>query len=293
MRATVGRVLVLLIMICFLAPAGADAAPAWTCSGSTGWLAAGGQRIDAPGIGGDPCPSSQSSTAGASGPPGSLAASGTLTADGGSPSQTTDARQPRAQIDAGSLAIRNSDGKLVVTASKLSEQATGSCDANRNPTFASSGTPGAVTLNGRTIDTSRDYSEPGLGANGAPLFGKITIHFNEVAASDSGISRRAIHVVVTDRNGVVVFEAVAGEVAAGRDGSVCDPPPVCPPGQEPRSGRCVDVDVTPLPQPPPAAPPLPPPVAEDPAHHHRAAHRSPRPVAGTATRAQARSRRGA
>ena len=248
-----------LLFLCLcVVPAAANADAAWNCGASAGWVAAGGQRVDAPRIGGEPCPTAQADAGAASGAPGSLAASGSDSTDGGTSSQTTDARQPRAGVQAQSLAIRNADGKFSLTASKLSAEATGSCDQNRQPTFSSSGAPGTVTLNGRTIDTSRDYSEPGIGANGAPLFGKITIHFNELAKTDTGISRRAIHVVITDRNGAVVFEAVAGEVSAGRSGPVCDPPPVCPAGQEPREGHCVDVTLTPLPPPPPATPPLPP-----------------------------------
>jgi uncharacterized protein YkwD len=179
---------------------------------------------------------------------------------GGAESQTTDTRRPSATISANSLEIHNSDDSLVVTASNLSAQASGSCDQNRVPRFASSGSPGAVTLNHRPIDTSRDYTEPGLGGgNGAPLFGEITIRFNEVTTSDTGITRNEIHVVVTDHSGAVVFEAVGGTVSAGRDGPVCDPPPVCPPGQEPQAGKCVDVIVTPL---PPTPAPAPTPVPE-------------------------------
>ncbi|MFL6116562.1 MAG: CAP domain-containing protein, partial [Catenulispora sp.] len=239
-------------------PVVAHADPAWSCAAATGWLAAGGQRADSPAIGATPCPGGHANADGAGGPAGSLVANGQLAVDGGSASQTTDTRKPQASIRANSLTIRNGDGKLVLTASKLDEQAQGSCDANRQPVFTSSGTPGSVTLNGRPVDTTRDYSEPGVGVNGAPLFGKITIHFDEVAKTDTVISRNAIHVIVTDRNGAVVFEAVAGVLSVGRDGAVCDPPPVCPPGQQPQAGRCVDVTVTPLPQPPPPAPPVPP-----------------------------------
>ena len=255
MRA-LSSVLLVLLAGC-LAPAAASADAAWSCAAETGWLAAAGQRVDAPKLGGEPCPATQSSAAGASGAPGSLAAAGSVTLDGGGSSQTTDTRKPQATVQAKSLAIHNADGKLVLTTSDLTTQAAGACDGNRTPVLTSSGTPGTVMLNGRTIDTSRDYSEPGVGVNGAPLFGKITIHFNEVAKTDSGLTRRAIHLVVTDRNGALVFEAVAGEVSVGRSGAVCDPPPVCPPGTQPQAGRCVDVSVTPLPQPPPPAPPLP------------------------------------
>jgi uncharacterized protein YkwD len=258
MRATVGRTFVLLAVAWFALPAVAAHADAgWSCGASAGWLAASGQQANAPAIGGLPCPVTRAAASGVTGPQGSLAASGSLSVDGGSGSQTTDARRPETMVHADSLAIRNPDGKLTLTASKLAVDAIGSCDANRQPSFASTSNPGAVTLNGRPINTSQDYSEAGIGVNGAPLFGKITIHFNELAKTDTGITRRAIHLVVTDRNGAVVFEAVAGEVSVGRDGPVCDPPPVCPPGQQPQAGRCVDITVTPLPPPPPPAPPLP------------------------------------
>jgi hypothetical protein len=252
--------LFVLLAICAL-PAAASADAAWTCGAQTGWLAAGGQRVDSPKLGGEPCPSAQAAAAGASGSPGSLTATGTVTVDGGTSSQTIDARKPQATVQAKSLAIHNADDSLVLTSSDLRSQANGACDQNRQPSFTSSGTPGTVTLNARPIDASKDYSEPGVGVNGAPLFGKITIHFNEVAKTDTALMRRAIHVVVTDRDGAVVFDAVGGEVSVGRDGAVCEPPPVCPPGTEPQAGRCVDVSVTPL---PPASPlpPSPPPVTE-------------------------------
>ncbi|MEA2493593.1 MAG: hypothetical protein QOJ29_1504 [Thermoleophilaceae bacterium] len=241
-----------------ICPAAAHAAdPSWSCGATTGWLAANGQRANAPSIGGAPCATAASDAAGVTGAPGNLAATGSLSVDGGTSSQTTDARRPTATVSAKSLALHNADGKLVLTASGLNAQAAGSCDSKREPAFTSSGDPGSVTLNGRTIDTRSEYSEPGIGVNGAPLFGKITIRFNEVTRETDGISRRAIHVIVTDRNGAVIFEAAAGDVAVGRSGAVCDPPPVCPAGQEPQAGRCVEVTGAPLPPPPPPAPPLP------------------------------------
>ena len=54
------------------------------------------------------------------------------------------------------------------------------------------------------------------------LIGGLTVR-----NGDTSLLRRALHLVVTDRNGGVVFEAVAGEVSVGRDGAVCDPPPLC------------------------------------------------------------------
>ncbi|HEX6714769.1 MAG TPA: CAP domain-containing protein, partial [Thermoleophilaceae bacterium] len=164
--------------------------------------------------------------------------------------------------DAKTVSIRNGDGSLAVDASKLSVRAEGVCDASRQPSFTSGGNPGTVSLNGRPIDPGHEYSEPGVGVNGAPLFGKITIRFDEVTKTDAGISRREIHVIVTDRDGATVFEAAAGEVAVGRGGAVCDPPPICPPGTQPQSGRCVDVTVAPLP--PPGTPPGTPPAGQQP-----------------------------
>src|SRR4051794_39447241 len=143
------------------APAAAHADAAWTCSASAGWVAA-GQRSDAPALGGAPCPTAKAAPGGASGPEGSVTAAGTAAVDGGSSSQTTDARKPQTAIGAATLSIRNGDGKLAVDVSKLSAQAQASCDANRQPAFTSSGTPGTVTLNGRPVDTSREYSEPGV-----------------------------------------------------------------------------------------------------------------------------------
>src|SRR3954454_4819606 len=228
------------------APAAAHADASWSCSAGAGWTAANGQRSEAPAIGGSPCPNAQAAPGGTTG----LAATGTVAVDGGGAAQTTDTKRPEASIDAKTVSIRNADGKFALDVWGLTSKADGSCDANRQPAFTSAGSPGKVTLNGRPIDTSREYTEPGLGVNGAPLFGKITIRFDEVAKSDAGISRREVHVIVTDRGGAIVFEAAAGEVAVGRDGPVCDPPPICPPGQEPQAGRCVDVSVAPLPTPP-------------------------------------------
>lgn len=257
------RIAITLSLAAFAAPApsAAAATPAWTCNADAGWVAAAGNRTTAPAIGGEPCPVTQSAAAPVAGSPGSIGVDGTLSDDGGAGSQTVDTRKPKAAIDAKSLTIKNSDGSLAVMASKLEAQVTGSCDANRNPAFASAGSLGIVTLNGRSVDTSHDYSEPGVGVNGAPLFGKITLKFGEVVHNaDGSLTRRAIHVIVTDRNGATVFEAVGGDVVVGSDGAVCDPPPVCPPGQQPQAGHCVDVQVAPLPPPPPPATPLPPPA---------------------------------
>ena len=284
MRAPI-RVLLITLASLGLVPVAAHADPAWSCGAQTGWLAAGGQRLDTPRIGGQPCATSQSSATGVSGSPGSLAAAGSVAVDGGTSSQTTDARRPQASVQAKSLAIHNADGKLVLTASNLTSQAAAACDSNRHPAFTTSGGPGTVTLNGRTIDTSSDYSEPGVGVNGAPLFGTIAIHFNQVVKSDAGVTRRAIDLVVTDRNGALVFEAVAGESAVGAAGPVCDPPPVCPSGQEPREGHCVDVTATLPPPPPPSPPPPPPPPSLPPSPVGGGPQPAPQPQPGKPPRA--------
>jgi uncharacterized protein YkwD len=234
-RKMLARVCVLLGLLALPAAANADAG--WTCSASSGRVA-----TDAAAVGGNPCPQAGAPADGVTG----LMANGQVAVDGGAGSQTIDTRTPKASVDLKTATIRNADGSLTVEASNLSSQATGACDPSRQPAFTSSGKPGSVTLNGRPIDTGREYTEPGVGVNGAPLFGKITIRFGEVTKTDTGISRRELHVIVTDRDGAVVFEAIAGIVAVGRDGSVCDPPPLCP-----QAERCVDVVVAPLPPPPP------------------------------------------
>ena len=255
LRAFIRAATVVAVAACAV-PAAAGAAASWGCGATAGWLAANGQRAEAPALGGTPCPAAKADATGAAGAPGSLGASGALVAEGGAASQTVDTRTPRASVSAKSLTIQSADG-LVLTSSDLSSRAAGACDADRRPVFSSEGSPGSVTLNGRAIDTGREYSEPGVGVNGAPLFGKITVRFDELERSDAGLTRRAIHLVVTDRNGAVVFEAVAGEARIARDGLVCEPPPVCPPGQEPQAGGCVDVSITPLPQAPSPVAPVP------------------------------------
>src|SRR4051812_20944532 len=100
MRATVGRSIALLTLVLFCAPAGAHADATWTCNSGSGWLAGGGQRIDAPRTGADPCPTNISDSIGAAGAPGSLAGAGSIAVDGGTGAQTTDARQPRATVQA-------------------------------------------------------------------------------------------------------------------------------------------------------------------------------------------------
>lgn len=252
MRITAGAVAVAAWALAL--PGLANAADAsWTCSASGGWVAASGQRADAAAVGGDPCASASSSVLGAAGPAGSLTASGTVATDAGQAAQTTDARQTKAAVSAQSLAIRSANGKLVLTASGLSSNAAAACDANRQPVLTTSGSPGTVILNGHTVDTSSDYSEPGTGVNGAPLLGRILIHFNEVGRGDGTLTRRAIHLIVTDSSGVVVFEAAAGEAGVGYHGDVCAPPPVCPPGEQPQQGQCVKVTATVPPPPPPVS----------------------------------------
>jgi uncharacterized protein YkwD len=227
-------------------PATATADATWNCSATAGWATG-----KAPVLGGDPCPVGDASAGSAAG----ITADGKVRVDGGGASQTTDTRQPRASVDAKTITLANPDGSFRLDASGLSASAQGSCDPTHRPAFTSGGSPGTVTLNGRPIDTSRDYTEPGVGVNGAPLFGKIDIHFGEVTKAASSIGRREIHVIVTDRDGAIVFEAVAGEVVVGSSTGVCDPPPVCPPGEEPQAGRCVELIVSPLPPPPPAGAP--------------------------------------
>jgi uncharacterized protein YkwD len=260
------RIAVLLAFAAFAvaAPGAAAAEPAWNCATSAGWLSAGGPRIASPSLGGNPCPVARTSPAPASGSAGSIAVSGgSLEADGGGAAQTTDTRRPQTKFAADELTISNADGSLVVSASKPRAQVGGSCDTSRKPVFTGTSTPGSVTLNGRPVDASREYVEPGVGVNGAPVLGQIRIRFGEVAANGDGstpaqgVVRRVLHVVVTDRDGNLIFEAVGGELSIGRNGTVCEPPPVCPPGQQPQEGRCVDVSVVPLPPSLPPTPPLP------------------------------------
>src|SRR4051795_9127747 len=84
--------------------------------------------------------------------------------------------------------------------------------------------------------TDQPYQQVGNGLNGSP-FGQVTkVFFNETTAAGStttatqSVTRRAIHVQILDGNGNVVFEAVAGEAIAGRNGPVCQAAPRCPEG---------------------------------------------------------------
>lgn len=257
-------VLAALAAAALAAPATAQAEPAWNCSGGAGWVSDGANRATAPTVGGSPCPVVKQNAEAVTSGAGSIAVAGTLQADGGAANQTTDTRKPQVSLTADTVTVRNADGSLELIASKLRAQASGSCDSARKPSLSSTSDPGTVTLNGRPIATNRDYSEPGVGVNGAPLFGQLVIRFGETSSSgdgssaEQGVTRRTLHVIATDRDGKVVFEAVGGEVAVGRSGPVCDPPPVCPPGQQPQEGRCVDVTIAPLPPSLPPSTPVPP-----------------------------------
>src|SRR4051812_43235381 len=102
------RLLLLLVLVCAAAPAQASAEASWSCAANAGWVAAGGQRADAPGLSEAPCKSTVADIAGASGA-GSLTAAGTLALDGGTSNQTTDTRHTTATVSAQSLAIHSAD----------------------------------------------------------------------------------------------------------------------------------------------------------------------------------------
>src|SRR5687768_14335714 len=130
MPAIVGRTVATLGLALLAAPAYAHAQPAWSCSAGSGWVAANGQRSDAAGVGGLPCPTTQANAAAATGGAGSLTVSGTVRAVGGGESQTVDARAPSATFDGRSVGIQSADGRLVLTATRTLARASASCDAN-------------------------------------------------------------------------------------------------------------------------------------------------------------------
>ena len=245
------------------AAAPAQAAGTWTCRASGGWVAQGGERAEPLVAGGAP-PCAAARADGAA-PAGIAFAKPAAVTSAGASGATTDTQRPVADVSADSVVIQNADGSLRLSARALRARAEASCSSARVPGMTSSSGVRDVTLNGRPIGADGEFSEPGVGVNGAPLFGRLRVRFGVVATDgDAGAAtqrlvRRAVHVTVTDSAGVVVFEAAAGEVAVGREGRVCDPPPVCSEGQQldARANRCVDVDVA-LPPPPPPAGPLPP-----------------------------------
>jgi len=284
------------------APAGADAAGSWGCRASGGWVSAGGQFTEPLVAGGDgACANARVDTPR---PAAITFTNGVAATISGRPGATTDTQTPVAEATADSVVIENADRSLRVVVRGLEARAEGACSSSRVPGLKTSSAVREVTVNGRSIPADREFSEPGLGVNGAPLFGRLRISFAEVASegdADAGaqrVLRRAVRVVVTDSGGAVVFEAVAGEVAAGREGRVCEPPPVCPEGQklDPQANQCVNVDVTvpAPPPPPPGSPPLPdppalpaPPVTNPPRPPVSCASASARP--GTASAARLRS----
>ena len=246
-------------------PSTASAAGSWGCKASGGWVSAGGRIVEPLTAGATPCAAAKADSAA---PAQITFTKPVASTSSGQPGATTDTQKPAAEMTADSVVIENTDRSLRVSARGLRARAEGACSASRVPGLAASSALREVTVNGRPISTERDFSEPGVGVNGAPLFGRLSVRFGETASEgDPGspsqrVVRRALHVIVTDSNGAVVFEAVAGEVTVTRDGRVCDPPPVCPEGQklDPRANECVDVDVAiPVPPPPPpGSPPLPP-----------------------------------
>ena len=278
----------------------ADAAGTWGCRASGGWVSAGGQVAEPlVAAGGSPCAATRADSAS---PAGISFAKPLASTSSGQPGATTDTQKPVAEMTADSVVIENGDRSLRVSARAVRARAAGACSSSRVPGLDTSSGLRDVTVNGRPISADQEFSEPGVGVNGAPLFGRLRIRFGEVAAegdAEAGsqrVLRRALHVVVTDSGGAIVFEAVAGEVAVTRDGRVCDPPPVCPDGQklDPRANECVDVDVQipAPPPPPPGTPPLPPgtepplpiPPGPPPRHPVGCASASARPGSASATR---------
>ena len=273
------------------APA-ADAAGTWSCRASGGWASAGGQVSEPLVAGGSGACAAARAESGQSA--GIAFTNGVATTSSGRPDATTDTQTPVAEVEADSVVIENADRSLRVTARSLRARAQASCSSSRVPGFDSSGGVRDVTVNGRPISSDGEFSEPGVGVNGAPLFGRLRIRFAEVVrdgnADTAGerLLRRTMHVIVTDSGGAVVFEAVAGEVNVARDGRVCDPPPVCPEGQQldPRANQCVNVDVQiPVPPPPPPGPPgsPPPPAGTDVPLPAPPVARPPRPPVGCAS----------
>lgn len=259
-RKTAGGLIACAAGLIAAAPAAGQAS--WICRADGGWIASGGDRVNALRAPGEECSSqrveSPAATAGSSGR--IVFAKPVATTGGAAPGVTTDAHKPKAEVTADSVAIENADGSFRLTARSLRATAEGSCSAARKPALATSGGTRDVMLNGRPIPNDREFSETGVGVNGVPLFGRVRIRFDQlVRDGDVRVARRAIEVQITDRDGALVLAAAVGEVAVGRSGDVCVPPPVCAEGQrlDPAGNRCVEVDVV-LPPTPDPVPPLPP-----------------------------------
>ena len=131
-------------------------------------------------------------------------------------------------------------GTFVLTADEVVASATASC-TGQTPTYSGTSQVSNLRINGEAVATDQTFTEVGTGLNGGPLGGLIEVRFNEETAgggttSQSGLTRRAIHVVIKDGGGGVVYEAVAGEARVGSSGEVCAA--TAPGGPTPGGGLC-------------------------------------------------------
>jgi hypothetical protein len=90
------------------------------------------------------------------------------------------------------------------------------------PTFEGSSHVSDVTVNGVPVDLAAPLEQIGTGLNGSPLGGLIRITFDESEESPDGLVRRAVHVMIRNSAGEVIYEAVAGEAKVSRREAVCD-----------------------------------------------------------------------
>jgi Ca2+-binding RTX toxin-like protein len=240
-----------LVMAAYLSvatPGSADTnSPFWTCRGTVGYLGstdptqpgriepmvanAGDPKKPQPCVNDD---ASQSQTIG--GDPGSITLGPVWANSRISPVLGASSQQQASALGQGnSVHIENADKSFQLNADVAQSAVVGSCNAGV-PGFADAGSVTNVNINGQPVTTDEPYQQTGNGLNGSP-FGQVTkVVFNETSAGGStttatqSVTRRAIHVQILDGNGNVVFEAVVGEAAAGRQGPVCQPAPRCPQG---------------------------------------------------------------
>lgn len=142
------------------------------------------------------------------------------------------------------------NGGFALSADDVKAEAFASC-VGTTPVYSGSSSFNNLRINGQETAPDSTFTELGNGINGSPLGGLIRVTFNEEvrqgdpATSDFTLTRRAIHVTITNATGDVIYESVAGEAKVGRHGQVCvaqSPPGQSCPGDsvfDPKSGICV------------------------------------------------------
>lgn len=233
---------VLVLTTALLVLPSSSSAANWTCRGSAVKLNLLGATLAEPVIANapaDPCAEDAAGQVSLAFPVLGLSTQDVFAATDQQPSDLTPSDVATPTATAGAAGLQLNTGGITVSVNGADSAVSASCVSGA-PQFASTGHVAQVTINGTVITLDPTLEQITQVLSGA-LGELIDVRLNEVVQSPTGITRNAVHVIVS-LAGAPIFELWAGTSSIGTNGLVCVPvPPNCPVGThvDPVSNTCV------------------------------------------------------